>query len=554
MRSINDFLWLDQVANPICYPKMPAILRNDEVVLGLTYEEMFSICLELHIKRDYQSLGDYINAKGFDIVLNISNEEYGFDDQEIFSVFAVIASPTPCFYHLDHHWNHKIIVDQLRFRSTLSEETPNPQYVFEIPYLALSVQPSEFVLAARKDEKLEHLVFDPASYSYLPTVCPVDGVCSIKRLYLYGADKSGVSFQTLDSCLEVCPSIKGRLPVTSASYFAGSSSLAMGFAGKFYLCADFETAEKTVDEYSYLPYEAAFLPGEENDDCKDGSYFAQGDSSIRVLADLSGQVVGELPLGDEECLLSKQLYEKWGEPTEVYASVEVGSEVRGSTYVRDMVISPIKVTGYKESDYDAFFVNSDWSVDFYLDALSVSSFLLEPMGCVFYFASQEEADAGAVTLEKAFPDYVFASPAKEISDSIASTLRYIGSILNIFSIIALVMSALLFLVVMMISVTENEGEARLFRYIGISERDIRRVFRTQAYSFFFLALVSGVGMLAVSEMVAKLYIAKIFGSKINLSIPLRPIGLTIAASAVFLLTIIMWINIHLYRKNRMNRG
>ena len=547
VRSINDFQWLDTLYNPICYPRLPAIMYDDQVVLGLPYASMYKLCLGLHILRNYQALGDYIDSKGLDIVLTALNEEYVFDDQEIFSVIGVVESDVPCFYHLDHRWNRKIIIDQMCFRSSITEETLNPQYVFEIPFLTLNCPYSDFLRLARVDPMLEHLLYEPARHEYLPSVCRVGSPCEVRRLYLYGADKSGVSFVTLDECQKACPKIRGRTPVTSGSYYAQSGSLAMGFNGKFFLCKDLESAEKTVDFYSDLPLESAFLPGEEIPGTKDGSYLLTASGGVRLSTDLGeGDMVR--PTSVEECLLSPSLYESWGRPKEIYVSAELGGEQAGRSYVREFGIGKLKVVGIKDAPYDTFFVNSDWSVDYFLDVFGMSSFSLEPMGAVFSFGSQEEAEEGAKVLATAFPAYLFSSPAKDVSDSISSTLGYVGKILTAFSFIALSMSALLFLIVMTITVSENESESRMMTVIGIAKNDIVRAYYAHTFIYGFASTVSSLLMLVFAQFVAKRYIAALFRSNFNWSIPWQPLVATCAASLGFMIIIMLGIFVYLRKQ------
>ena len=548
MRSINDFLWLDMVHNPVCYPRLPALMHDDEVVLGLPYASMFRLCYGLHILRDYQSLGDFIDRKGLDIILNIANEDYGFDDQEIFSVVGVVESDAPCFYHLDHRWNRKIIIDQMRFRSSITEETLNPQYVFEIPYIALNGSYSDFLSLARVDPKLEHLIYEPARYDYLPTVCQVGVPCPVRRLYLYGADKSGVSFVTLDECQKACRQIVGRTPVTSATYYAQAGSLAMGFTGKFFLCKDRDSAEKIVDFYSDLPLESAFLPGEEIEGTKDGSYLGSATSGVRLSTDLSGLPKESKPVGMEECLLSEKLYRQWGEPQEIFVAAEIGASVSGNTYVRDFGLGTLKVVGTKQSQQDAFFVNSDWSVDYFLDVFGMSSFALEPMGAVFAFESEKAAEEGARILTRQFPGYLFSSPSKEISDSLSSTLGYVGTILTVFSGVALSMSALLFFIVMAITVSENESEASMMATIGISQRDVARSYYAHTAIFALFSTLSSLTLLIFTQFITKQFIASYFKTETNWTLPFAPFLITVGASILFMIFISLGIFVYLHKR------
>ena len=545
VRSINDFRWLDNEVAPMVYPRTPAILYADQIVLGLPYQNMFTTCLNLHILRDYQSLGDYIDAHGLTLCLNIANYEIGFDDQELFSVVGVVETETPCIFHLDHRWNRKIFLDQLRFRSSLTEETPNPQWVFEIPFISLTCPVEDFVRLARRDENLGHLIYERGGYAHNPSIYQNPEELSADRLFLYGADKTGVGFSTLDECMAVSKDIVGREPVTQASYYAESSSVVMGFAQKFFLCQDEDKATQVIDAYSDLPRESAFLPGEEIEGVKDGSVFGMGVGGLRISSDLSGPM--PIPIGVEECLVSVNLYEAWGKPKEVYVAAEIGAEEVGANYVRRFGRAALKVVGTRKCDYDTLFVADDWTVDFFL-SLGVSSFALEPYGAVFSLREGCEPKEVVATLEKNFPNYEFTNPAEEIASSIETTLSYVGTILTAFSFIALAMSALLFLIVMTITIGENKSESELFHVLGLSKGDVIRVYCAYGGLYGGVAIVGSLVTVTCSAFFTQLYLANSFHTRLALNVPFSPLLTVVVAGVVFTAIIMLGISINLLRK------
>ena len=544
IRSINDYRWLDLYPSLVCYPRKPAILYDDQVVLGLPYENMFTMCLSLHILRDYQSLGEYIDTHRLDLCLSIANYAIGFDDEELYRVVAVVESPVPCFYHYDHHWNHHVIIDQLHFRSSLSEDVPNPQYVFEIPFVSVQGAKEEFLSLARRDPALNHLVYEKENAGYSPTIFR-DASYDSDRIYLYGCDKSGVSFQTLDECMDLCPDILGRQPVTTGSYFAQTGSLAMGFSNLFFLCKDPSVVDEVMDAYSDLPLESAFLPGDEIAGSKSGSCFSLG-NGLR-LSSLSKNDA-RAPNGIEECVLTSGLYERWGRPKEVFVVAEIGAEEVGSSYVRNLASAPMKVVGTVDRDYDTLYVCDDWTVDFYFAQLGVSSFVLEPYGAVFFLAEGAEAKQSVTKLEKAFPSYEFTNPSEDIASSIETTLGYVGTILLWFSFIALAMSALLFLIVMTITISESQRDIGLFCILGLSESDVRNSFIAQCVLYGFFAGVSSVFMVLASELLTQVYLSRSFGSMVHLRLSWQPLLVIALAMVLFTVIVMLGISINLHVK------
>ena len=63
-RNINDFQWLEEEETKVFYPYDYDMLDDDQVVLGLTYEDMVNLCFNLQIHRNFSSLGHFIYEKG----------------------------------------------------------------------------------------------------------------------------------------------------------------------------------------------------------------------------------------------------------------------------------------------------------------------------------------------------------------------------------------------------------------------------------------------------------------------------------------------------------
>ena len=546
MRSINEYLWLDRNKEKTVYPRPPVIMEEDEVILGLPYQNMWTMCLSLHIERSYQSLGDACR-NGLPIFLYASNEAFGFYDEEVFSVIGVTESPFPCFYHLRHDWNRKIILDHMRFRSSLEEEVPTPQYVHEIPFVDLTAPVAELLPVLRNDPNLKDLVLEPASSIYLPSICPLGQSCDIHRYYLYNADKNGIPWTELETIVNNHPVVRGRQIVSAGGFYASADSLAMGFQGRFFLCEDLERATNAVDAYSSLPLAQASALIDLPPGTYDLSYLGSALSGIKISSDLSNFVSGAAPVGVEEIGLSTSLYEKLGKPESLFIAAEKSSDVVGERYEREFGIAEIKVTGYKQDSGDIVYLPSDWTVDFLFSSMGMSPFLLEPYGAVFYFQEGSSVLELKKQLEIEYPFYRFFSPSDEISTGIEGTLRYVSTILMAFSLIALLTSGLLFAIVMAITIAENASEADLLLIIGFSSSDIHRSFL--AHCLLYLGSSLGISFLGVLllEIMAKGFIANAFHSSPSSGLPLLPLLALLLAAVSLLLFIAVFLAIKVDR-------
>ena len=118
IRTANDFLWLDDYENLTFYPECPPLLENEQIVLGLPYASLVSICLNLHLLRNYEALGQYLSVKPLTLLLKMANHNWNYSDEQLLSIVAVTPNDVPTIYHYDHRWSRYLLEEKMRFPSS----------------------------------------------------------------------------------------------------------------------------------------------------------------------------------------------------------------------------------------------------------------------------------------------------------------------------------------------------------------------------------------------------------------------------------------------------
>lgn len=549
-RHFDEYLWLEEYTHLTFYPRRPARMDFDEIILGLPYSTMFNLCYGLGILRNYQSLGDFINSRGLHAILTLSNHEYEFEDEELFRIIAVVPTSSPCLFHTDHFFNRHLFLDTLRFRSSLSEETLSPQYIYEIPYLCLSGNEEDFLSLVRKEESFRDLLFEKASYDYLPSLCSIGENCQIKRLFVFSADKNSISWQIMDECMEKEKKIIGRMPTANGSYYAECGSIAMGFSLPFFLCPDKESALEIIDAYSHVPIEAIGATFTLPPLAKDGGIISASSGGLRLSSLPKRGYRGELPSSMDEAMLSSSLFKKWGEPN-CFHVVACINETRGEVYLeREFRTVEMKISGVVEENKEVFYVQNDWTIDFFFCRLGMSSYILEPDGVCFYFENEEDVRDSLAILAKEYPNYRFYSPSMDVSSSIDSTVGYIGQILGAFSLFSLALSFFLLSLIVSLTLSEGKQEARLLWAMGVGKEGIFRCFYFQGVIYGLLALLPSCLGLAISQFLVGRYISQSFSSSYSLSIGGLPF-LTMLSSCLLFMALLALVLFMLIKKRKI---
>ena len=542
IRSIADYLWLDESAKH--YPDTPRSMETDQIVLGLPYADMFNICFDFGILRNYESLGNFLSRFYVKGTFYLSHREWAYEDSQVFRVVAVRESPVPLIYHQDHRWAEKIFEDQMRFPSsyTMQGNDIKPWTLQKLTYLSAANLPA-LLDQLRRERYYDDYVFVPATKEHNRSVCPIGENCNLARAYIYHCDKTSVPYRFLDEVSFKHKEIIGRRILTSGSYLA-VSGLMVGTAQKFFLAAEEESLNSVIDSYSDVAIEERnedfLLP----DGVYDASFIKAGTGGVVVSNDLRGLNSGREPISASECVVSSALWEGLGRPEKLLTSGVVSEEESGKRLRRDFRSSHLEVVGVKNDSRNIIYVNGDWTIDYFRDEFGMSPFYLEPSGAIFTCESAPAATRLLETLTKEYPNYRFTNPGAEIFSSIEETMTYIQLALFAFSCISLLISTLLYFITMIVFINENDGETRLLHVLGISQRDIVKSHIAGAFLLSFVSLAfSSLGLLA-AEYAVHSYISDSFSGDSMFIFAPKPFLAMAAFSIISFLLSVVFLNIY----------
>ena len=532
MRHINEFRWLEDMQDKVL-PHRPKHMENDEVVLGLPFQNMAALCFNLGIERNYLSLGNYLSSNTLRLLQFASNSSIEFYNEDLYTVVGICKSDAPTFYHLNHRWNHDIIVEHLNFRSTSSLNGENVQQVPEIPYIQIRGEPGELMRKIRNDKATENLLFEQSSDLYLPSQCTPFSPCSIARLYAYEGKRSGIAKIDTGPLYED-KRIIGSAFSSEGGYFATATSFLQGFSGRAFLSNDeaalFEATETTSSVRKEYANKMIDLP----EGVFDGSIYGSA-KKFQFSGNYAPLVSGKPPKGPDEVVLSSSFWEKLGRPESVFLACAVSEEEVGGMVIREFRSAKLQVTGVKKSHKDELCADENWTFDFFADRLGVSSFRLEPTALMFYFSSDGDATSFMEEQQKAFPDLLFYSPRAEVKDSISGVAGYVGGVLGLFSVISLMMSCLLFSLTMSVTIGENKNEAHLLYALGVSWGDIARIYRAIGFQYGLVCLAGSSVTILLSAVVVGRFVSSSFAAPFSFSFPLIPFLATLGFVVSFLL-------------------
>lgn len=499
-KHINEFVWLNE--NEVeTFPSETTISSDDELILGLPFDYMYSLCLQLKINRDYQSLGTYLSSNSIRFLLNVENDEVEFDDQELFTVKGVVKTDLPLLFHSSSKWNKTIFIDKMKFRMDETQHNPNPQYVYQIPFLYLKDK-SEFYTSVKNDNRYSSLYFEPNSSLYLSSTCDAS-FCLTSRVYVYKSNTSKYSDIEAINATGV-----PYLGLQRYGFYGSNESIFTGFLPQFFISSsleDLNLASETVSSIDSFSF--SFLP----DNVLSGNILSPFDKKVKIASIPKSFGITH----SNDAYLSKGLRRRLGNNDVLFFSYEVSSYTSRDKTYRTMKNGSIRALGDIDNDDLVLYLSPSFFEEYLFSALNVSTYNLEKTGYVLFFSNEKELLKTKESLEKTLNDYYFLNIDEYVSSSMNQTTSYVGSILLFSSIGTLFLSLLLFSFIMFTNYEDDKDVRKLFYSLGMPKKE--------GFCFFFyksMILISSSSFLSSLLMIPLLFLgSKIIGDSLNSNLP-----------------------------------
>ncbi len=520
IRSINEYLWLDDIGSLECYPEFPKTLEDDQIVLGLPYADMFQICFQLHILRDYEHLGDYIADNGLEIIFSVSNQEWNYDDEQIVSVNAVVPYSVPTIFSYNHRWSEHMYEQRMCFPTTDSEEFTLPWMMQKAFYVKPLNTCSDMMKQLRQNSHYEKFIFEPDNYDYDRSHCKIGQICGTKRYYVFMADKSSISISDID-VIRKQAGIDSFIVGTSYTYTSYPENMMAGFAFPFYATNSVELAEMMVDQATSLSTEQGVTENLPERVVK-GSCILPASTSLTISNDFKNLISGYRPTLSSEVAISTSLAKELGNPHILFLVGLVGQEQLGEQTNNEYRIAKVKVCGVVEDSWDRLYVDSYWAIDFFRDELGMSSFLLEPTKCIFEY---EDGDSESLMRNFAsnFPGYEFKDPSKKVAESSKQVFDYLKISLSLASVSCFVLAFVLLFVTIILTILENAKEGRILFYLGFKRKEIGRSLNAVNILMSLPSIIISLGAVSAMEFFLHRQIGNNFGTITNFVFSLKPV-------------------------------
>ncbi len=548
-RSFNDYRWIDESNRYKISPRLETDLEDDQVVLALSYIDMVNLCFHLKIQRNYESLANYIYAHFSTISLHVKNNTWQYEDEQIFQIKGVFEDNETYLCHTNKLWNKVVYQVNMRFPLNDGSEQYFPWEMYKLHYFLTNDDPKVFLDKVFYDESLFDYAFERTNHSYNPLLCGNNETCYEKRVIIYYVDKTCLRPSIVKDLLKKDKTLKNYYFLSDLGYSSYANNLLSGFSKNIFISSKEESlisaidADTSSDEFSSLDIS---LP----DDVVRGNFMDSLGQGVKFSTKMN-LISGREPNTYKEIVISNGLAKKLFSNQnpiglDIYFAGDISITYQNTK--KDYRNKLLRVVGVTSESKNYIYHDNDWTISFFRDELGAESFYLSPRSVVFELDDEVDADALVKRLNKMYKDYVFVNPLTEITKSIETTLSYAKTILFVFSLLSSLISLLLLATVILLDILESKEEIKIYKYIGISSKDISSLFVCQSITQTLIAFFFSMLEIIVFEISISLALDNMLNYQSSFSIEIVPILVVFLISIIFAYLVSKLMVLILFRK------
>ncbi|MDY0100512.1 MAG: ABC transporter ATP-binding protein [Bacilli bacterium] len=228
-RQIHDFFVLGEKEDESeLLPNYKADYNNDELVIGLPYNDMFALCFALKIERSFFSLGQYIKAESPLVTFSVANDEWQYEDEQVFHLSGVMETNEICLFHTNPLWSEYVFEEKMRLPSIDHFQPSLPWEISKTYYLKCYLDPSYFLEKTINDELISAFLFECASQKHFPTHTLNNPTKLLNRLLVYHLDYKHLNVSLLPNIVKNEKNLKNFYYTSDKGYYYHPNSFLMG--------------------------------------------------------------------------------------------------------------------------------------------------------------------------------------------------------------------------------------------------------------------------------------------------------------------------------------
>lgn len=482
INHFNHITLIEEISLFDLYGYRRTKLRDDEVILMLSPYEIRMLYEHLNLRKGetLERLGNYIKENDSYLIFKVENEDWGFEDEQIFHIVAVIPNEHPGIIHSNPNLPKVIFEDKMQFRSSYKHSVLDeyPWTLKKIHYLykkdhdeiLINEIDNEQLLLARTSPDLFNINNDYnltfthhiSIYKKPATYFPLEKIHNSKELDHYLLINNGL--------------------------ITVEESLMIGFADHFLLSTSKEQLEEVIsyDEHRLLSDNSKLLMGPK---MLSGHYSLSLTDGI-TFNKLTKVDQGRKPEYMHEIVVSKKLFNDLisldfidGENYQINCAYPRKTIIENDYIKKDYEIITLSIVGIVNEKRPIIYQASYWPLLLFKDLIKMDPFNAIPIGVISH----------AIEVDDIFinnSDFEVTKPYQKFSSSIDMTIKQITSIIYVVAISSILMATIVIFLVIHSLLDDFYRHFALLQLIGYSKKALIMIGVMTIGIIVFLSVVS----------------------------------------------------------------
>lgn len=472
-------------------------LLNDEIILTLSSGDQRFLYEELGLRKGetLERLGDYIKNNQVFINLHVSNENWGYEDEQTLRLIGVRSGPVSQVIHSNINFPQYLFEEQFSLPVSLQYST-----IDEYPWTLKKI----YYLYKRDNETiLVNEMWNPSillarqGKAHVQTNHAIDLVMD-NRLIL---TKKPPTYMNLKNLSEQASKSSFYL-IANYGLSVFEDALMIGFSDHFLVSRSRNQLEEIIsyDEHRMMNDHASMLVAPQ---------MSNGHISLSLSDGMTFSVIKKIYQGREatrleEIVISTKLFKKlFSENFDVTKKYSIKyatpREVRqNADYIEKTYhIGELEVTGVIEDEREKIYHQSYWPLLFFKDVIKIDPYSFIPIGII-------TEDIDVIAQFNADRNYVISYPFKSFALTIDESLNQLVNIIYIGAFAALLMAMIMIFLSLKTLFDDFHQQLSLLYLFGYSHKTMLLV---TLFSIGIIGLFSTINAL-ISTVLIELIIAK----------------------------------------------
>ena len=508
MRHINDAVTL-KVGDDSFLPFPIHKMEDDEIVLGLTIFQIRGICMDLGIEKSVNSLSNYLENNDVKVVIEVSNMDWEYSDQQLFTLVGFALSSEPYVAHTNRMFNKVIFEDNMRFPTTDDHDIKELPWVLDkITYISTGNN-YEFIKEMRDVGVTENYVFEVCNKNLFVNQLLNKEPNEINYLIPYYASKNKFTDKEIGYIESSDDNLRNPIIYNGLGYVNYPNNLISGFANRTYFSLSEDSLLETIENNASIE-----IGNNEKEDIKSGVIYSNFSNNfanpVKFSSNLDSIIIGRAPIDLDEIVISSGLLkslssEVFDEEFLFIATAVKEINKRIGIFNREYITNKLKIVGVVDDEKNYIYHNKHWTEDFFLLQTGLSAEGLIPTSISFSIDDNVDINPIINKLERAFPQYDIVNPLLEINESVDQLCRAISIFILCISFVSLIISLILLSSCTYLHIQDIKKEIALARCIGINvDESMKFLYGYLVYSSLFALIVSFIELTIVNFVILKL--------------------------------------------------